>query len=409
MASMALGRGRAVRWRKREVLDAFAAGGDAGFAVDAAAVFESGDERDVGDCGGENLAADREDFAADADGFGEIAGDVSERGEEEIAEIVADEAAAGVEAILEEAAEKSFVLAESDHAVADVAGRKDAIFAAQAAGAAAVVGDGDDGGEAGDGMLGFDFVAAAGDEILEAAQQRGKAGAAAEGDDVESVGERFDLRAGFFNAQYARVPRCDFATTAIVERLHNAPTRVRYQLARAFFFRVEHFGEARIFLKEGEVFVVARVIAIFGAQIDRDFEIFHGGVGFAGEAIERGQRVMNVVGFGCGFAGFVEAFARVVPTADVHHGDAALVVLVDGLGIRLVARLHALLGDFEVHASAIGEFFAGAFENFFELAFGFGEFLLMKEGQGFVVELQLSLNTRVDHLDAAALGGMRWS
>ena len=172
--------------REGELLDAFAAGGDAGFAVDAAAVFESGDERDVGDRGGENLAADGEDFAADADGFGEIAGDVSESGEEEVAEIVADEAAAGVKAILEEAAEEGFVLAESDHAIADVAGRKDAIFAAQAAGAAAVVGDGDDGGEIGDRVFVCEFVAAAGDEIFQTAQESGKAGAAAEGDDVES-------------------------------------------------------------------------------------------------------------------------------------------------------------------------------------------------------------------------------
>jgi hypothetical protein len=181
---------------------------------------------------------------------------------------------------------------------------------------------------------------------------------------------------------------------------------MQISVGRAFFFRVEHFGEARIFLKEGEVFVVAGVVAVFGTEIDRDLEIFHGRVGFAGEAIEGRERVVDVVGFGCRFARLVEAFTRVVPTADVHHGDATLVVLVDGLGIRLVARLHALLGNFEMHASAISEFFAGAFENLFELAFGFSELLLMKEGQGFVVEFQLSLNPGVDHLDTAALGGM---
>ena len=175
--------------RKREALDAFAAGGDAGFAVDAAAVFESSNERDVRNCGGENLAPDREDFAADANGFGEIAGDVSEGGEEEVAEIVADEAAAGVETILEEAAEKGFILAESDHAVTDIARREDAIFAAEATGAAAVVGDGDDRGETGDRVFSFDFVAPAGDEIFEAAEKSGKASAAAESDDVESTGE----------------------------------------------------------------------------------------------------------------------------------------------------------------------------------------------------------------------------
>jgi len=183
------GKGARGAMRERELLDALAAGGDAGFAVDAAAVFQSCDERDVGDCRGENLPADREDFAADANSFGEVAGDMSQSGEKEVAEIVADEAAAGVEAVLEEAAEKSFILAESDHAIADVAGGENAIFAAEAARAAAVVGDGDDRGKAGDGVLGFDFVAAAGDEILEAAEQSGKTGAAAESDDVESIGK----------------------------------------------------------------------------------------------------------------------------------------------------------------------------------------------------------------------------
>jgi len=167
------GEGARVTRRKREALDALTAGSDAGFAVDAAAVFESSDEGDVGNCRREDLTADRQNFAADANSFGEVAGDVSEGGEEEVAEIVANEAAAGVEAILKEAAEKGFVLAEGDHAVADVAGREDAIFAAEAAGAAAVVGDGDDGGEAGDRVFAFDFVAAAGDEIFEAAQQSG--------------------------------------------------------------------------------------------------------------------------------------------------------------------------------------------------------------------------------------------
>ena len=122
--------------------------------MDRAAVFEGGDEMRRWKGRRKNAAANGQDFAADADGFGKIAGDMGERGQEKIAEIVADEAAAGVKAILKEAAEQGFVLRERDHAVANVAGRKDAIFAAQAAGAAAVVGDGDDGGEVRDGMLG---------------------------------------------------------------------------------------------------------------------------------------------------------------------------------------------------------------------------------------------------------------
>ena len=138
----------------------------------------------------------------------------------------------------------------------------------------------------------------------------------------------------------------------------------------AVFLRIEKFGEARIFLEEGEILVVAGVIAIFRAQLNGDLQIGHGGIGFAGEAIERGQRVMNVVGFGRGFAGFDEAFAGVVPAADVHHGHAALVMLLGGAGILFRGRLHALLGDLDVHAGAVGEFFAGAFQNFFEFLLG---------------------------------------
>jgi hypothetical protein len=60
-----------------------------------------------------------------------------------------------------------------------------------------------------------------------------------------------------------------------------------------------------------------------------------------------------------------------------------------------------------VHASAIGEFLAGAFENFFKFLLGAGKFLLMKEGQGFIVEFELRLDERVNQLDTPTLGGRR--
>jgi hypothetical protein len=251
-----------VTGREREALDALAAGGDAGFAVDTAAVFKSGDERDVGDCRRENLAADREDFAADANGFGEIAGDVRQRGEEQIAEVVADEAATGVKAVLKEAAEKGFVLAESDHAVADVAGWEDAIFAAQAAGTAAVVGDGDDGGEAGDRVLGFDFVAAAGDEILEAAQQSGKAGAAAESDDVESVSGTLWLGDGFLHGSVTM----RFRTTVLHANLYAASNVCRHVTASGAAARTESVKhKSRIAISDGQGFPM--IVTALNARI----------------------------------------------------------------------------------------------------------------------------------------------
>ena len=170
------------------MFDGGAAGGDAGFAVHGAAIFEECDEVNVGKGGRKNAAADGQDFAADADGFGKIASDMSERGEEKITEIMTDEAAAGVETILEEATEKRFVFGKSDHAIANVAGREDAIFTSQAAGAAAVIGDGNDGGKVGDGTVeGGTIVATADDVLLKAAQQGGQASATAKSDNAKAA------------------------------------------------------------------------------------------------------------------------------------------------------------------------------------------------------------------------------
>ena len=45
------------------------------------------------------------------------------------------------------------------------------------------------------------------------------------------------------------------------------------QPERTVALRVEQFGEPRIFLQESEVLVVARVITIFGAQLNRNAKI----------------------------------------------------------------------------------------------------------------------------------------
>src|SRR2546427_515419 len=70
--------------RKAELLDRGAACRDARLAVNDAAIVEPCDEVDVRQGGGENAAANGQHFAGHANGFGEIAGDVSERCEEEI-------------------------------------------------------------------------------------------------------------------------------------------------------------------------------------------------------------------------------------------------------------------------------------------------------------------------------------
>ena len=116
---------------------------------------------------------------------------------------------------------------------------------------------------------------------------------------------------------------------------------------------------------------------------------------------------MNMIGFRRGLARFVEAFARFVPAADVHHGHAALIVIFGAARILFRRGLHALLGNFQVHARAVRQLFAGALEHFFEFLLGARKFLLMKERQRFVVRFQLRLHSWINQFNAAALRGMR--
>ncbi len=62
------------------------------------------------------------------------------------------EAAPGGKAVLKKFPQQMFVLGKSHHAVANIAGRKNAVFAAQAPGASAVIGDSDNGRQIGDGF-----------------------------------------------------------------------------------------------------------------------------------------------------------------------------------------------------------------------------------------------------------------
>jgi len=103
---------------------------------------------------------------------------------------------------LKEAAKQGFIFGKSDHAVADVAGREDTFLAAQAAGAAAVIGDGDDRGEVGDGMLGRSVLIGATNYVFfQPAEKCREAGAAAESDNAETAVRSFWFESGFFHVR----------------------------------------------------------------------------------------------------------------------------------------------------------------------------------------------------------------
>ena len=103
------GKGANAARHELDLPDGHAAAGDFGFAADALAVGERGGEMHIGDGGGKDTPADGEDFAGDANGFDKIAGDVGESGQEQVAEIMPNEAAPRMKAVLEEAAEQRFI------------------------------------------------------------------------------------------------------------------------------------------------------------------------------------------------------------------------------------------------------------------------------------------------------------
>jgi len=59
------------------------------------------------------------------------------------------------------------------------------------------------------------------------------------------------------------------------------PVRETKSAGDPVFLRIQKLSETGIFLEESEVFVIARVIAVFRTQLNGDLEIGHGGIGFA--------------------------------------------------------------------------------------------------------------------------------
>src|SRR5579864_135445 len=94
---------------------------------------------------------------------------------------------AGMKAILKQSPQQSFVLRECNHAVANVAGRKDTILSAQTAGAAAIVGDCDDSGEIADRVFEIGRITAACNVLFQTSQQRRKARASTQSNHIESA------------------------------------------------------------------------------------------------------------------------------------------------------------------------------------------------------------------------------
>jgi hypothetical protein len=88
-----------------------------------------------------------QNLGGELDGVGEVAGDFAERSDEEVPKAMAAESGPRSEAVGKEFRKEVLFRAESDHAVANVAGREHVEVLAKPAGGSAVISYGDDGRE----------------------------------------------------------------------------------------------------------------------------------------------------------------------------------------------------------------------------------------------------------------------
>lgn len=159
--------------------------------------------------------------------------------------------------------------------------------------------------------------------------------------------------------------------------------------ACALSFGVEKFGKAWVFLKESEILIVARTIAILRAQLNGDLQILHRRFRLACQAIQRGHGINNVIRFGSSFTRTVQMLARIVPAPQIHHGNALVVMVFSGFGARLDRPGNALAADPKVNSRAVRKFFARTLNHAFEQFLGAMKFLLLKVLQTLFVSLKL--------------------
>ncbi len=174
--------------------------------------------------------------------------------------------------------------------------------------------------------------------------------------------------------------------------LHGIFHRWRRNLTgRILSLRIKQFCKAGVFLKESEVFVVARVVAVFRTQLNGNLQIFHRRIRFAREAIEGRHRVNNVIGFRSRLASAIKVLSRFVPPAQIHEGYALGVVFLWRFCGRCRGAGNPLVADAHVNHSAISQLLARPFDYALKGLLRALEFLLLKEPQSLFVRLQLGL------------------
>ena len=234
-------RERSSIWRlHRQLQYPTLARGDIRFATNQASVCHLRCELNVAGCRGNNVAARFQNLRRDFHSFREIAAQIRQRCQEEVAEVVSFQTYACGESVLEQPRHQRFVFRQSDHAVANVARRGNVQFLAKTSARSPIVRNGHDSGQVGDAYRGRFLERLPGHQhhVLQAAQDRGQACASAEAHNTE----RFDFERMLF-------------------RDHLEPRSLDRRA-----LRIEQLGEPRIVCQVLEVRIISRLVPVGRVQ-----------------------------------------------------------------------------------------------------------------------------------------------
>jgi hypothetical protein len=197
---------------KPDARNAAAGAGNSALSLNEPAVLHHRFQPDIRHRRGENAPANRQHFARELDRFLKVARDRGERRQKEVSEAVPLQAASAGETELKQAGEKTGVLGERHHAVADIARRQHLEIAPQPPRASAVIGHRDHSGQVADpagvavgyhsGAMQSGAIGSFLGVFFQSLQQGGKAGAPADGNNPHLRSPKLSARPDSITAAF---------------------------------------------------------------------------------------------------------------------------------------------------------------------------------------------------------------
>jgi hypothetical protein len=141
--------------------------------------------------------------------------------------------------------------------------------------------------------------------------------------------------------------------------------------------RINQAAEARIGNQSLEVFVAARVDAVFGAQGESRFEVSEGHVHVPAKGVRHGQGIADVILIGFQLIGLAQVFERLHKVAGIQTGNPQRIILVGRFGSR-GSSSRPLPAKAQMHLGPLGHVAGVAIYKLFKYLRSFVVILFLK-------------------------------